>query len=44
MVHGLGGHCARFEELALRMNEIGGFVFAHDNCKLCKDISCNVCC
>ncbi|CAK8697948.1 unnamed protein product [Clavelina lepadiformis] len=30
MLHGLGGHCARFNELALNLNEIGGLCFAND--------------
>ena len=31
LVHGLGGHCARFDELALYLNTLGAFVFAHDH-------------
>ena len=33
MIHGLGGHCARFEELALSLTALGGFTFANDHRK-----------
>jgi len=30
MVHGFGGHCVRFNELALHIASIGGVAFGHD--------------
>nr|XP_009859011.1 monoglyceride lipase-like [Ciona intestinalis] len=31
MLHGFGGHCIRFNELASYFTEIGGLVFSHDH-------------
>lgn len=30
IMHGFGSHSCRFEEAALRLNEVGGHVFSHD--------------